>query len=152
MEFLKFKRIGPITPAMQIACMLSAFVLLAILGRDSVEYTGLLFGRPTSAYFATFFAPVYEEVLFRGVILSVLLSRFKPWKAIVFSALLFGLWHLKNIVYMDMSSLVHQMCYTGLVFGPLMAWITYKTKTIWLAACLHYLNNALLLGLMCMHL
>lgn len=147
MKYLQFRRVGFFTPAMQIAWMLVCFVFLAILSKYSVEHTGLLFGRPKSSYFATLFAPVYEEMLFRGVILTVLLSRFKVWKAIVFSSLLFGLWHLKNLVFMDVPSVLHQVCYTGLVFGPLMAWVTYRTKTVWVAACIHYLNNAVMLYL-----
>lgn len=141
-EYLQFKKIWFFTPFIQIATMVILFIFIAILGKICLIETGSLFGRTTSFYFETLFAPVYEEILFRGVIFGLLLKNYSVTKAIIFSSLLFGLWHLKNIFFVDTLELLKQLCYTGFVFGPLMAFVAYKTKTIWLAVILHYANNA----------
>lgn len=38
--------------------------------------------------------PIFEEVLFRGAVTDMLLARYSPAKAIFFSALIFGVFHL----------------------------------------------------------
>lgn len=43
---------------------------------------------------AVLLAPVLEEMLFRGIMLDGLLKRYSPTKAIVWSAVLFGIVHL----------------------------------------------------------
>jgi membrane protease YdiL (CAAX protease family) len=59
--------------------------------------TGLLFGRPNSFYLETLFAPIYEEIIFRGVILGLLLKHYSLAKAIIFSSLLF--WFMASEKY-----------------------------------------------------
>lgn len=41
---------------------------------------------------------LYEEVLFRGVIFGMLVRRYSPLKAAVWSSLLFGLWHILPVL------------------------------------------------------
>ena len=77
-------------------------------------------------------APVLEELLFRGMILSGLLRNHRPWVAIGQSALLFGIIHLNpaqsvNAVFM----------------GLLLGWLYYRTRSLWLCMGLHALNNLL---------
>ena len=43
------------------------------------------------------FVPIYEELLFRGVVLKYFESSYGWGRAILFTSALFGLWHLKNI-------------------------------------------------------
>ena len=50
---------------------------------------------------------------------------------------------IKNIFFVDTIELLKQIFYTGFIFGPIMCLITYKTKTIWIASVLHYLNNSI---------
>lgn len=83
-------------------------------------------------YFVVAFLPaIAEEMFFRGFVLSSLLKRVKPWMAILGSALLFGLFHL-NFVQMIPATL------TGIV----LAYITYKSKSIYPAMLMHFANNA----------
>jgi membrane protease YdiL (CAAX protease family) len=140
-EYLKFKKIGMLTPFIQISLMVLFFVLITILGKLCIDKTGLLFGRPNSFYIETLFAPIYEEIIFRGIIFGLLLKQFSLVKSIVLSSILFGVWHLKNIFFVDTEQLIKQIIYTGFIFAPLMCYITYKTKTIWVASVFHYLNN-----------
>lgn len=143
-EYLKFKKVWIFTPFVQISILILFFAIIAILGKMSVVKTGLLFGGPTSSYMAVLFAPVYEEIIFRGFIFGLLVKHFSLAKAIIYSSLLFGIWHLKNIFFVDPIYLVKQICYTGFIFAPIMCLITYRTKTIWIASILHYLNNVIL--------
>jgi membrane protease YdiL (CAAX protease family) len=41
---------------------------------------------------------LYEEVLFRSVIFGMLVRRYTPLKAAIWSSLLFGLWHILPIL------------------------------------------------------
>ena len=120
------------------------FISIAILGKLCIMKTGLLFGKPNTFYLETLLSPIYEEIIFRGVVFGLLLRHYSLIKAIIFSSLLFGLWHLKNIFFVDTVELLKQICYTGLIFGPIMSWITYKTKTIWISSIIHYLNNTII--------
>ena len=110
--------------------------------------TGKMLGRDPDVWIL--FVPITEEILFRGFILGALEIAYGPRRAIVFSSLLFGLWHLKNTFWMTNYDLIHQIIYTTFVFGPITAYLALKLRTIWVGVILHYLNNfpmALLLSL-----
>ncbi|UUV17832.1 CPBP family intramembrane metalloprotease [Fusobacteria bacterium ZRK30] len=85
--------------------------------------------------YSTFFsmgivAPIFEEFLMRGVILAGLLNRYNPKKAIIISALIFGIWHF-NIVQSVNATLI------GLLLGI----IYYKSNSLILCIALHMTNN-----------
>lgn len=42
----------------------------------------------------TILGPIFEEVLFRGTVTKLLLQKYNPMKAIIISALIFGIFHL----------------------------------------------------------
>ena len=138
-QFLSFHPIYGVSVMWQVVIVVGLFLLQSYVGwwmivEDlsyagmPVEWTGIL-------------APIYEEILFRGVILALLVSAIGTTKGIMFSALLFGLWHFKNIIYFGPSlELWWQVLYT-FVLGLLLAWLTIKTQSIWLSVVLHYFNN-----------
>lgn len=76
-------------------------------------------------------APVLEEMLFRGLILRGLLTRYPPSVAIIHSAALFGLAHL-NIYQFTVGFS------TGLLLG--LAW--QRTRSLWPCMLLHAGFNA----------
>ncbi len=121
--------------------IVALYVLMVILGYFEHQKTGLLQGFPPNPWI--FFAPLYEELIFRGLILGALIQSMSDKKAIVASSLLFALWHLKNVFYLDPAQLAYQIAYAGFLIGPLLAYITLKTKTVWPGIILHYLNNLL---------
>lgn len=141
--YLRFKKVWFLSPFIQIVLLAILFISIAILGKLCIVKTGLLFGKPHSFYLETLFAPIYEEIIFRGIIPGLLLKHYSLAKAILFASLLFGLWHLKNIFFIDTVELLKQICYTGFIFAPIMCLITYKTKTIWIASIIHYVNNGI---------
>lgn len=74
--------------------------------------------------------PLVEEILFRGIILHGLLAHRTRTRAIVWSAFLFGVYHL------EMSKLVPTMLF-GLVWG----WWVVRTGSLLPALFGHALNN-----------
>ena len=72
-----------------------------------------------------------EELLFRGVVLSVL-RPYGRTVAILGSAVLFALMHQS----------ADQLLYTA-VAGAVLAYITLESRSVWGAMLLHLLNNAL---------
>jgi len=76
-------------------------------------------------------APLTEEFLFRGLILRGFLSHYSVWKAIILSALLFGVIHL------------NPWQFPGAVFaGILFGWWFVKTGSLLPGIIGHALNNA----------
>ncbi|MBR0110279.1 MAG: CPBP family intramembrane metalloprotease [Bacteroidales bacterium] len=77
------------------------------------------------------FAPIFEEWLCRGMVLRGLLDRgVKPFWAILFSAVFFGLIHL-NIWQMIPAILI------GVVLG----YVYWKTRSLKLTMLMHFTNN-----------
>ena len=76
--------------------------------------------------------PILEEMLFRGAITKVLLHKYSPVKAIIFSALIFGIFHINpaQVVGATLS-------------GVLFAWLYYKTGSLVPGILVHILNNSL---------
>ncbi len=75
-------------------------------------------------------APVFEELIFRGIILNGLLKRYSPVLSIVVSSLLFAAVHLNPWQFVSAFFL-------GLFIG----WVYLRTKSISLAIIIHAFNN-----------
>ncbi|HEV8059863.1 MAG TPA: ABC transporter permease subunit/CPBP intramembrane protease [Gemmataceae bacterium] len=83
--------------------------------------------------------PLVEELFFRGYLLAALLSTGRPIWAITASALLFGLFHLLVLDYLAIERFIPTT-----LLGLLLAWITWKTGTIWPGVAMHVTHNTLL--------
>ncbi len=125
----------------QIITVLALFTIYTALSYFEYQKTGTMWGYPLRI--SIFFVPIYEELIFRGLILAGLTKFYSARNSIIISSLIFGLWHLKNIFFIPTHNLISQMLYTAFIFGPIAAYLTLKTKNVWLAVILHYLNNAI---------
>jgi membrane protease YdiL (CAAX protease family) len=76
--------------------------------------------------------PIFEELLFRGIILRGLLARMAPGRAIAASALIFGIAHLD----------IHQVVPAALIGWPL-GWLYVRFRSIVPGIFLHAAFNAL---------
>ncbi len=76
-------------------------------------------------------APVLEEVLFRGIILRALLKKYKPWKAIMISALFFGFFHFNPWQFLYAT-----------VLGIYLGYIYWKTGSLFYPILIHWLLNS----------
>jgi membrane protease YdiL (CAAX protease family) len=75
--------------------------------------------------------PIGEELIFRGFILEGLLDRYSARKAILFSALLFGIVHLNPWQFIP-----------GFILGIFFGWVYYNTqRSIIQAIILHAIVN-----------
>jgi membrane protease YdiL (CAAX protease family) len=138
-ELLHFRRFGPVGPALQMTVVAGLYIATTLLLARGVRLTGKMMGYAPDVWIL--FVPITEEILFRGLILGALEISYGPVRAVVISSLFFGLWHLKNVFWLTHYQLLHQMLYTGLIFGPITAVLALKTRTIWPGVILHYLNN-----------
>ncbi|TRX61581.1 CPBP family intramembrane glutamic endopeptidase [Carboxylicivirga sp. M1479] len=75
-------------------------------------------------------APLFEELIFRGIILDGMLKRYTPAKAIFWSAFLFGFVHLNPWQFV-----------TGLVIGAFIGWIYYHTRSLTVSIIIHAAVN-----------
>ncbi len=140
-NLFEFKTIWKFTPGFQIAVITILYLAMIAFAWFDVKQTGLMFGYPIRI--SILFVPIYEEILFRGLLIMVLLKHYSTKQTIIISSLLFGLWHVKNIFFIDTDYLAKQLIYTTFIFGPATAWLALKLKTIWPGVILHYLNNLL---------
>ena len=76
------------------------------------------------------FAPLFEELLCRGVILRGLLHHITPAKAIFWSALMFAVMHLNP-----------WQALPAFMVGLLMGWIYWKTGSLLATIFIHFVNN-----------
>jgi uncharacterized protein len=138
-EFFEFRTFLGIPALLQITLIAILYIAMTFGYFFSVKATGKMDGYPGSV--SLLFVPIYEEAIFRGIVLRFFEKQYGFWSAIVLSSALFAIWHLKNIFWLEPAQLIHQMVYTGLVFGPITAFITLKLRTIWPSVAIHYLNN-----------
>ncbi len=141
-EYLYPRKFKHFSVGAQILSVALLFAFYTLYSYFEYRNTGTMFGYPLQI--SILFAPIYEEVIFRGLILIGLTRFYSVRNSIIISSLLFGLWHFKNIFFIPAPELIHQILYTAFIFGPIVAWITIKTKSIWPAMILHYLNNILI--------
>lgn len=76
-------------------------------------------------------APILEELIFRGLILKGLLQRYHAKKAIIWSAVIFGVIHLNLWQFVPAF-------FIGLFIG----WIYWKTQSVWPGVFIHFVNNS----------
>jgi membrane protease YdiL (CAAX protease family) len=75
-------------------------------------------------------APLAEEPLFRGLMLGGFVLRYGTRKAILYTALMFGLIHMNPWQFPS-----------ALLSGLLLGWLTLRTGSLWPAIFAHFLNN-----------
>ena len=76
--------------------------------------------------------PILEEMLFRGAITAELLKAYSPKKAIIYSALIFGIFHINPAQVLN-----------AFLLGLLLAWLFFKTRSLIPCILIHILNNSL---------
>lgn len=73
-----------------------------------------------------------EEAAFRGFLFGSLNAKYKPWIAIVVSALAFGLYHMNLLQF-----------FGGAMMGAAIGYACYKSGSIWVGVLMHFINNGL---------
>lgn len=75
-------------------------------------------------------APILEELIFRGIMLGGLLTRYSPLKSILISSLLFSFVHLNPWQFI-----------AAMISGLFLGWIYYKTRSVVPTIIMHSVNN-----------
>ena len=138
-----------------VSCLL---VLILCQGGGSIVYR-LTQGQPVTAGFLTgvfnlvqvlppqslllfaFFYTMFEEVVFRGVLLRMLLKKHPVRRAILYSALAFGLAHLPAaFAGRPLLSTLGQVVWAA-VFGLFYGYLVVKTDSLIPAMLVHWLIN-----------
>lgn len=105
---------------------------------ESIEKLFNEFSKQSSPY--SFFAiviaaPVFEELIFRGIVLDGLLKNYSPIKAILVSSALFGFVHLNPWQFVP-----------AFLIGIFSGWVYYKTRQLTLSILIHLVNNGMAFG------
>lgn len=77
-------------------------------------------------------APIFEELLFRGIILRGFIKNYGVARALIFSSFLFGIFHMNLIQSITTS-----------ILGFALGWIYIKTGSLWVSMLFHGLNNGI---------
>lgn len=86
---------------------------------------------PMMIIMAVFFAPLLEEIIFRGIIMKGLLNKgWQPWKAILLSSVIFGVVHGNPWQFLG-----------AVLLGCVLGVVYLKTKSLLLPILLHAFNN-----------
>ena len=77
------------------------------------------------------FAPILEEIIFRGIIQKGLMNKgWEPWKAILTASVVFGIVHGNPWQFVG-----------AILLGGVLGTVYYKTKSLLLSMFLHAFNN-----------
>lgn len=87
---------------------------------------------------------IVEELIFRGVIMSLLEYRFNKIAAILVPSVLFGLLHILGNE-LDAVSVV-QLVAAGSMVGILFSLVTYESGNIWNSVLIHGVWNMVMIG------
>ena len=109
----------------------------------------LLFRPPMSFFSLGWFNLIYmlrpgiwEEVAFRGVILNLQKKRYKQWAVVLINGIIFGLFHLTNLISFPNSLDVYLQAFYAGCFGIALSYMYIKTKSLLPCILTHYLFNA----------
>lgn len=137
-EYFCLRKIVKIPPIGWLILVAAAYIATILAWYHDFKSTGKMGGHAPNVWMI--FVPIYEELIFRGLLLKYF-EHYGKFFGILITSLLFGLWHLKNIYWIDLHSLMDQILYTAFIFSPVTCFVTQKTKSVWPAVILHYLNN-----------
>lgn len=104
------------------------FVISVLNGEDVIDVS-TTYTKIFSVISACIFAPIMEEVIFRGFFLQRMTLKWGVKRAIIVSSLIFGFGHFDVV--------------GAFIFGVVMCLLYIKTKNIWTNIAVHALNNCI---------
>jgi membrane protease YdiL (CAAX protease family) len=87
---------------------------------------------------------MFEEVAFRGIALTVFLSKYSERKSIIFSSVGFGLMHLLNLTNDRELVWVMGQVVWAFIIGLFYGYVFVRTGSLWPSMIVHYLGNVLI--------
>lgn len=143
---IKNKKTPPVLTAMSLCCAIGSRLLVNVYLyvaegipslKRSIEASAeiapdIINGRQAliALFLTIIVAPVFEEFLFRGLVMNEFLQIMRPWAAITLQGILFGITHMA----------LFQSIFAG-VLGVLLGVIYYNTKSIKMSCVFHCVFN-----------
>jgi membrane protease YdiL (CAAX protease family) len=87
------------------------------------------------------FPSIFEEMVFRGIVLTVFLSTYSERKSIIFSSAAFGLMHALNLLNGADLVWTMGMVVWGFIMGLFYGYVFVRTRSLLPAMIVHYLGN-----------
>lgn len=90
----------------------------------------------------------WEELIFRSLVYGLTLTVINNAViAIVISAALFGVFHLRNLWWSSRKQVLVNCLYAGLLFGPVVGLLRWWTGDIYLGIAIHAFHNFMIISL-----
>lgn len=91
-------------------------------------------------------APLFEELLFRGVLVGLSCRTLNSRQTVGINGVLFGLWHLATAIALAGGFTFESMLLVVLsgLFGAALAAVRLRSRSLWLCVILHSLINILM--------
>jgi len=93
------------------------------------------------------FPSIFEEVAFRGIVLTVFLSKYSESKSIIFSSVGFGLMHLLSLAGGGELVWVMGQVVWAFTMGLFYGYVVVRTRSLLPPMIVHYLGNVLISSL-----
>jgi membrane protease YdiL (CAAX protease family) len=162
---IKLIKVNPVIKTVGLGLLVGGIMLCFIVFAGwttalATDGTQIFFGNllvneevPLNVYYAL--RPgIWEEVAFRGVIFALLMRKYSEKKTIIINGVLFGLFHLLNLINLFfywgaegsfilgfVFSTLFQVVYATIV-GILLAYIFSKTRSLITVILIHYIIDA----------
>ncbi len=95
----------------------------------------IIFHQVIDLMLSMLFVAIYEEIVFRGLLFEWIYSNFGSIVAILFTSIIFSLFHFYNNGF-DLLSFLNVF-----LAGVMFAFLFYKSGTIWLSIVFHFIWN-----------
>lgn len=116
----------------------SGFFLKMLIAQQQWQLNPTLQWQPVvSAIWFAIKSTLFEELLFRGVILYLLIRKLGAVRAIVLSGIAFGIYHwFSHELFWNVSAMVMEFLITG-IMGLLLAYGYAKSKSLYIPTAIH---------------
>jgi membrane protease YdiL (CAAX protease family) len=84
---------------------------------------------------------IFEEMVFRGIVLTVFLSKYSECKSIIFSSIGFGLWHLPALAAGGEPVWFLGQVVWASIIGLFYGYVFVRTRSLLPPMIVHYLGN-----------
>jgi len=102
---------------------------------------------PGSPSLLVSFPSIFEEVAFRGIVLTIFLGKYSERKSIIFSSLGFGLMHLLNLTNGRELAWVMRQVVWAFILGLFYGYVFVRTRSLLPPMIVHYLGNVFISSL-----
>ena len=133
--------------AVMLPLIITAFYMLFVPGsfeQNVLDINSKLDLLSAGIFFTGLGAGIVEEMVFRGIMMSVIEKRFNKKIAIIVPSVLFGLVHIIGMGFNILSCAL--VLLAGTMVGIMFSLIASETKSIWNSAIVHALWNIIIIG------